>query len=69
MAAMDYDLQLQKRLEMLKHEHSQLDLELESKMNADDGDEFSIQRLKKQKLYLKDQMSAILDQLNPDIIA
>jgi hypothetical protein len=33
------------------------------------GDSFTLMRLKKQKLALKDQIALIEDQLTPDIIA
>lgn len=57
------------KLEKLKLEHRDLDdvithLSLDQKL-----DELQVQRLKKRKLLLKDQISALEQQLVPDISA
>ena len=64
--------ELRKRLEMLKSEHRDLDAAIAALSEAGDGgfvDQLQIARLKKRKLQLKDRISAIEDNLIPDIIA
>jgi len=61
--------ELSRRLEELKIEHRDLD-DVIARL-ADDGpfNQLQIQRLKKRKLLLKDQMIRLESQLLPDIIA
>lgn len=61
--------ELQKRLEMLRTEHRDLDVAITALSDAGPGDQLQIARLKKRKLRLKDQISMIEDALLPDIIA
>lgn len=61
--------ELQASLERLRQEHRDLDAAIEALANAPGSDILRIQRLKKRKLYLRDRMSFIEDQLTPDIIA
>jgi hypothetical protein len=64
--------ELRKRLELLKSEHRDLDAAIAALSEAGDGgfiDQLQIARLKKRKLQLKDRISAIEDNLIPDIIA
>ncbi len=64
--------ELRKRLEMLKSEHRDLDAAIAALSETGDGgfvDQLQIARLKKRKLHLKDRISAIADNLIPDIIA
>jgi hypothetical protein len=61
--------QLSADLERLKQEHRDLDAAIEAILNAPSYDRLQIQRLKKRKLQLKDQINRIEDQLFPDIIA
>ncbi|MEM6475869.1 MAG: DUF465 domain-containing protein [Pseudomonadota bacterium] len=61
--------ELQKRLELLKTEHSDLDAAIAALTEAGSGDQLQIARLKKRKLRLKDQIAIIEDTLLPDIIA
>lgn len=64
--------ELRKRLETLKSEHRDLDAAIAALSEAGDGgfvDQLQIARLKKRKLQLKDRISAIEDNLIPDIIA
>lgn len=61
--------ELQKRLEMLRTEHRDLDAAIEALRTAGTTDQLQIARLKKRKLRLKDQIAAIEDYLIPDIIA
>ena len=60
---------LKKKLAQLKNEHRQLDEEI-TRMSAEvPFDQLQIQRLKKRKLALKDQIARLDNQLMPDIIA
>ena len=56
------------RLELLRREHRDLDAAIEA-LQQTGGDRFTIQRLKKQKLSLKDRIAALEDDITPDIIA
>lgn len=66
---MDEKLALIKQLEELRDQHRELDeviarLTLEATANP-----IELQRLKKRKLMLKDQIAALKDEILPDIIA
>ena len=61
--------ELQKRLELLKTEHRDLDAAIVALIEAGATDQLQIARLKKRKLRLKDQIAIIEDSLLPDIIA
>jgi hypothetical protein len=63
------DTELRELLVRLKAEHRELDAEIMALETAGSGDLFTIKRLKKRKLSLKDRISAVEDQLFPDIIA
>lgn len=63
------ELGLQKRLELLRSEHRDLDAAIGALQEAGAGDQLQIARLKKRKLRLRDQISKIEDTLLPDIIA
>jgi hypothetical protein len=63
------DAQLASELAMLRIEHRDLDVAINALEGITAADQLQIQRLKKRKLWLKDQISAISDQLTPDIIA
>ena len=65
---MDAEEVLRVKLETLKGEHRDLD-EAIGALEERDGDTFTVRRLKKQKLALKDRIQALEDQLTPDIIA
>lgn len=60
------EIQLQKKLDILRSEHRMLDQNLNT-LNA--SDTFMLAMLKKKKLFLRDQISTIEQQLYPDIIA
>lgn len=60
---------LRKKLAILKTDHRDLDAAIEALKNADTRDQLQIARLKKRKLFLRDQIAAIEDVLIPDIIA
>lgn len=66
---MDHEGVLRARLEVLKHEHRDLDEAIEALEATGRSDPLSIRRLKKKKLALKDQIAAIEDEIFPDIIA
>ncbi len=61
--------ELRKRLELLRTEHRDLDAAIAALTGAGSTDQLQVARLKKRKLRLKDQISAIEDSLLPDIIA
>ncbi len=56
------------RLEVLREEHRDLDLAITA-LQERGTDQLSVQRLKKKKLALKDQISKLEDMITPDIIA
>jgi hypothetical protein len=60
-----------KRAELarLLEEHSDLDAAIAALERLAAGDRLQIQRLKKRKLWLKDAIALLQDQLTPDIIA
>jgi len=57
------------RIRQLHVEHRDLDDVIERLAQSGDQDQLQLQRLKKRKLYLKDQISALERQLTPDISA
>jgi hypothetical protein len=61
--------QVRGRLEVLKIEHRDLDDIIEHLSRDQKLDELQMQRLKKRKLLLKDQISTLERQLVPDISA
>jgi hypothetical protein len=63
------DEEMRKRLAGLRIEHRDLDAAIEALTASGSTDQLQIARLKKRKLNLKDQISAIEDYLTPDIIA
>ena len=61
--------QIQERLQALEIEHHDLD-DVINRLAADPTqDQLQLQRLKKRKLFLKDQISRLRTRLIPDIIA
>jgi hypothetical protein len=61
--------QIQERLQALEIEHHDLD-DVINRLAADPlQDQIQLQRLKKRKLFLKDQISRLRTRLIPDIIA
>jgi hypothetical protein len=60
---------IEQRLAELRMEHRDLDSALESLAERRPYDPLQLQRLKKRKLILKDQIAELEDQLYPDIIA
>lgn len=67
--AMKTDDVLMVELEVFRQEHRDLDEAIHALVERGTGDQLTIQRLKKQKLRLKDIIALIEDRLTPDIIA
>lgn len=61
--------ELRDELVQLRAEHRQLDEEIVAIEISPTADQLVIRRLKKRKLVLKDRITALEDQLTPDIIA
>lgn len=60
---------LRARLEVLRAEHRRLDAEVALLAAAPGRCALTLQRMKRQKLALKDRIACIEDELTPDIIA
>ncbi len=67
--AIENETELQAQLMRLKQEHRDLDAAITALQHAPGSDILQVQRLKKRKLWLRDKISFIEDQLTPDIIA
>ncbi len=61
----DYEIKLFHRLDALRKLHQTL----EEKLSASGFDEFSAQRVKKEKLAVRDQINSLEHELYPNIIA
>ncbi len=57
------------RVELLKQDHRDLDAAIEALRQLPMPDMIQLQRFKKKKLRLKDEISSLEDLLIPDIIA
>ncbi len=66
---LNFEEMLRIRLEVLRREHRDLDDAIHALASNGRADQLTLQRLKRQKLALKDQIVRIEDQLIPDIIA
>lgn len=66
---MSHDEIIRARLEALRCEHRDLDEAIAALSAQQRTASLTLQRLKKQKLRLKDQIARIEDDLTPDIIA
>ncbi len=60
---------LRAQLAELRQEHRDLDMAIHAIQVAGNPDTLQLQRLKRKKLALKDQISVLEDSLRPDIIA
>lgn len=69
MREMTEDEVLRVRLDELKREHRDLDDRIETLHTNQLSDQLTLKRLKKRKLWLRDQIARVEDQLYPDIIA
>ena len=61
--------QIQQRLHALEIEHHDLDDVIDRLVGDPSQDQLQLQRLKKRKLFLKDQIAKLRTRLIPDIIA
>lgn len=68
MAQMD-TAALRAELAQLRQEHRDLDAAVQALASTPNHDVLQLQRLKKKKLMIKDRITALEDQLHPDIIA
>jgi len=66
---MDETEVLRVKLAVLRQEHRDLDDAIAALHERGSADMLTLQRLKRQKLALKDQIASIEDRLTPDIIA
>jgi len=66
---LDDEEEIHEMLEQLKMEHRDLDVVIEQLIDTPPVDFLRIQRLKKRKLALKDQISKLESLMLPDIIA
>jgi len=66
---MDHQAVLRVKLAVLKREHRDLDDAIHALQESGRADPLRLRRLKKKKLFLKDQIASIEDELTPDIIA
>lgn len=60
---------LRVKLEVLRQKHRDLDEAINALQEKGASSQLTIQRLKKEKLRLKDHIARIEDELTPDIIA
>lgn len=60
---------LRVKLDALRQKHRDLDDAIEALHERGTGDQLALRRLKKEKLSLKDQITALEDRITPDIIA
>lgn len=61
--------ELREKLVVLTQEHRDLDDAINALDETQHPDPLALQRLKKQKLHLKDMIQKLEEQLTPDIIA
>lgn len=65
----DDEREIRARIEELRQEHRDLDSAIDALVAATPHDQIQVKRLKKRKLWLRDQLSKLEDLLIPDIIA
>ena len=63
------ELETQRKLAQLRLEHRDLDAALQNLVVSSDFDQIQMQRMKKRKLVLKDEILRVEALLHPDIIA
>ena len=61
--------ELRTQITNLRQQHRDLDAEVQTVLDTGDVDQINLQRMKRQKLYLKDQITTLENRLLPDIIA
>ena len=62
-------LTIKEKIKELKKSHSELDKEIAKVIKVMPSDQVTLQRLKKKKLKLKDEISKLSSNILPDIIA
>ena len=62
-------VQIEQRLQALEVEHHDLDDVIDRLVSDPSQDQLQLRRLKKRKLFLKDQIQRLRGRLIPDIIA
>ena len=67
--SMKTDDVLRVELEVFRRDHRALDETIDQLDDAGASDQFTIRRLKKKKLWLKDRITVIENRLTPNIIA
>ena len=65
----DLKRNFQNQIAMMESEHRDLDSVIEQLGEVLPFDQLKLQRLKKRKLFLKDEMAKLRSQILPDIIA
>lgn len=60
---------IEHELSQRRQEHRDLDSAIAALERIGAGDQLQMQRLKKRKLYLRDRIAQLEDQITPDIIA
>ena len=65
----DEQIIIKDKIKELRKLHSQLDKEIEKVIKIIPSDQVTLQRLKKKKLKLKDEISKLSSHILPDIIA
>jgi hypothetical protein len=65
----DLQRKIQNQIAMMESEHQDLDSVIEQLGEVLPFDQLKLQRLKKRKLFLKDEMAKLRSQILPDIIA
>ncbi len=63
------DSEIAEKIQELVIQHRDLDMAIEALIESGKSDIIQIQRLKKQKLLLRDRITALENDLLPDIIA
>jgi hypothetical protein len=63
------EAEIRTRIELLRQDHRDLDAAIEALRTLPMPDMIQLQRFKKKKLRLKDEIMLLEDQLIPDIIA
>ncbi|MFV0292307.1 MAG: YdcH family protein [Paracoccus sp. (in: a-proteobacteria)] len=66
---MNHDDIAHAKLDVLRREHRDLDEAISALANQPGTSSLTLQRLKRRKLALKDQITQLEDELTPDIIA
>ena len=60
---------LEARIALLQIEHRDFDASISALLGQPHVDQIQVQRLKRRKLFLRDEIEALKDGLTPDIIA